>query len=382
MSTTLLGQKSLSASIQQTVGTNFNQDGTYTRTYIVQADDECDDEYSVLFGTAGLPNINDRSDIYPALRVSSRVANEIAPRFWEVTITWTLPDPPQPSGGGGGGGGGSKSHGVDWGLGPGAPVRDQTPPPGFDKVVDRVDPLDAPLDLPPWERPARLTITSSKKKHAITHAYYFGMSENGSPSRSEPWTFDWTKDENMVVVDDSGFRQISFTNSAGQQFYYDTDRFVLQITNEKSMRNPDFAYFFQRVGTVNLNTLQLSPEVPLFPPGTLLWDDLSMSEEYWSDPETGELFGYWNVRITYEYDYLYHCIPVADIGTKYFAWESTGVNSGTGDRRHRNAPESTAFTFKNADDEITEGALNGMGGKDTDGRINHLFYMPYRIMAW
>lgn len=384
MATTLLGQKSLSASIEQSVAGGFNQTGTYRRTYLVEADNECNDEYSVLFGTPGLPIINERSDVYPALRVSSRSASEIAPRFWEVTVVWTLPEPPQDGGGGGSGGGGGKSFGSDWGGGPAAKEEDKREEPPLDKEKEKEDPDVEPKEKPPWERPARLSISSVTKKKRINHAYYFGWSENGDIPSEVPGTFIWTKDENKYYPDDSGFPQISFTNSAGQSYHIDQDYHVFQMTNEFSRKFFDSTYYFNRLGSVNRNEYEFGPAGNkfVFKPLSLLLSSISVSEDYWSNPDTGELEGYWNISLTIEYDIHQHCLMVADIGTKYFVWEESGVHSGTGNCRHYNAPESTARTYLNSDQEPSEGALNGKGGLDENGRINHLFYMPHKIMIW
>lgn len=391
MGTTLLGQKSMSASIEQTIDGNYKQNGTYTRVYIVEADDECNDEYSVLFGTAGLPGINERSEIYPALRVSSRSAAEIAPRFWEVTIVWTLPEPPQ-IGGGGGGGGGGKKVGVDHGMGPATPVRDQSPPPGYDKTSDRTDPAAAPIDLPPWNRPARVTYTTAKKKVACTHAYYFGTSEDGMPSSTIPTEFPWTTDSNKFYPYGSGesgeIAMISFTNSAGDPYKYDIDRIVFQATHESSKLAPDFGHYVKHLNSVNGLTFSLDGGVNTFPPLTVLMSDFSASEEYWTDPETGENLGYWNVRVTYEIDFQTHIIPIMDMGTRCFTYDEFGNNLGINDnspavlRRPAGIADKNATYFRNNDQEIYEGALNGLGGPDKNGQPNHLYYLPYKIGAW
>lgn len=389
MGTTLLGQKALSANIEQTVSGNYAQSGTYTRVYIVEAEDECNDEYSVLFGTVGLPNINERSDIYPALRVSSRSATEIAPRFWEVTIVWTMPEPPTI--GGGGGGSGSKKVGDDWGNGPAAPVRDQSPPPGYDKTGERKDADEAPIDLPPWLRPKRISYNTIKKPKAATHAYFFGTSENGMPSTTWPTEFLWTKESNKFYPYGSGasgeIAMISFTNSAGDPFTYNIDRITLQATMESSIRDLDIDTYVKHLGSVNGVPYALG-EIA-FPPLCVLFSDFSATEEYWTDPETGENLGYWNVRCTYEIDFQTHIIPIPDVGSRYYDFDSIGQNMnlnvstrGQGDRRHPNSRTSDSVHFKDSAGEFFEGALNGRGGKDKDGETNHLFYLPYKIGAW
>lgn len=366
MPTTLLGQKSLSASIEQSVRDRFTQDGTYSRVYIVRADNECNDEYSVLFGTTGLPNIHERSEIYPALRVTSRSASEIAPKVWEVTVTWTLPEQPQSSGGGGGSGG--KRFGEDEGLGPAVPERDQTAPGSED---------DPPEEKPPWMLPGRVSFDTAKKKVAMTHGYYFGTSENGLPGSDVPKYHRWTKDADKLRVDNSGWFQIPFTNSAGEPFTYDVERVAFTATYEKSVRNIDFGYYQSIIGTVNKNFVKIGDV--WFPPLKVLLSDASMSQESWTNPMTGIVEPYWNIKITYEMDPNGHCIHAMDVGSKHYVSYNDGPDTGNLHWRREDHTNQDGYPFVNKAEEFVDGFLNGYGGEDQDGETNFLFYLPHRL---
>lgn len=377
MPTTLLGQKVLSAAIEQSVSGMYTQTGTYTRIYIVKTDDECDDEYSVLFETTGLPNVNDRSDVYPALRVTSRSAVEVAPNYWEVTIVWTMPEMPQASGGGGSGGGGGKRVGNEEGLGPAVPVRDQTGS-GYTEWDD------PPKELPPWWRPGRVSFNTVKKKTPMTHAYYFGTSEGGGPSSATPTYHDWTKDRDKRKVDDSPYFQIPFTNSAGEPYNYDTERVIWQATYERSIQDMDFELFKNRVGTVNGIPATIGGVI--FPPYTVLWSEASLSQEVWTNPDTGTPFEYWNLRNTYEIDFHTHFITSLDKGSKHYVSNDgppfTEYPQAPGSFAYRNPAQTSrdGYPFvSKVTEEFIEGFLNGYGGEDTNGEVNFLYYMPHRI---
>lgn len=349
MAVTLLGRK-YATTLNQGVSDTLQETLEYTVVYIVQTTDDCADEYDVM-NAEGLPQIYDRSELYPACRVESRSATEVEKGVWEVTINYRIPEPYKAANGGGGGGG----------LGAGAPGGQDVDP-----TTDKEIPEDSPTDKKPWEKGTKVTITTGKKKTLLNYAVYLGIDLQQPLT---PTQFGWTR-ERDVYRDPSGVPYVPVTNSAGEFIYYDTERVIINVTFEEALEKIDNVYeMLKNVGSVSLDPIPIAGVV--WPEFSVYLEDATLSEDFYTDTETGETSRFWNVSFKYVIDMEGHYELFADVGSMHFPTARTSSDTF-----------ASATVYKNAENEIITGPLNGQGGQGAAGEVVYLRYCPYPIRRW
>lgn len=325
---------------------NFRVTGAYTAVYTVRVDDECADEPFIL-ASPDIPQLNDQSDIFTGLRVYSRSAIEVGYRVWEVTVNYRTRQPILSGGSGSGGG-----------LGPGGPG-------GEDYQPQDPDPEVSPLEQKPWERGSQARVGTRSKKFLMSFAPFFGTS--AAPSVN-PTTLPWHTGGSLRE-DVNGVPYVPVSNSAGESIYYDTTRPVYTVTLSKSILEFDFAAWTKNVGTVNQNAVTLMGQV--WEPYTVLIEDFTSSENFYTDPETSEVTQYFDVSYSYLIDPYTHIEEFADVGTIYFTNGRTST-SVIGD----------ASVFRNAENELITGPLDGTGDKGNGNEVIYMRYCPFPIANW
>lgn len=351
MAATVIGRR-YGTQYSEQMSSSFVVTGTWTVIYTIQVDDECADEAYVL-SADGIPQLNQQSDKYPGLRVTSRSASEIGYKLWEAVINYSTPEILSSGGSGGGG------------LGPGSPGGEDFDP------TEEDDKTQDPRDLKPWERRSTASFSTRQKKYLMAYAPYFGT--NSSPT-DFPTLFPW-HDGTLNKYSDIAFGRLipyqPVTNSAGEPIYYDTVRLVYSVTLTKAVKATDFdfAAYIINAGTVSINPVQLlGRQWPAF---CVYIEAFNADKDTYVDPETAEQIDYYNVSYTYAIDPYGHIEDFADIGSIYF--------SGN---RSQSSTLADAVVFRNEENEIITGPLNGLGGKSATASPTYLRYCPYPIANW
>lgn len=358
MAVTVLG-RTYSTAFQQSVDNQFRLNADYTVTYIVRVDDDCDDENSIL-ASNDIPRLNDKSELYPGLRVVSHSLTEVDYLTWEVVVTYRLPRYES---------GSTPDRGS--GVGPGSPEGGDVDPEEPEEITD-----EDPKEEPPWMRGAKLSINTSKKKSLMSYASFWGTDQTPTP---EPTYFSWLNPNDLRWGDRYGIPSPSnpstvvyqpVTNSSGEPIYYDYDRVVYEITLEKSYEtlNGGTAAWLANVNTVSIGPVTLAGVQ--WPGMTVLLDGAQLSEDFWTDPESGTTKRYWNVTFRYIIDPEGHFEQFADVGSVYFPGNRTSSNT-----------EDDALVYRNSENEVLTGPLNGYGDKG-NGRVPYLRYCPYEVKVW
>lgn len=358
MAVTVLG-RTYSTAFQQSVDNEFRLNADYTVTYKVRVDDECDDENKIL-ASDDIPRLNDKSDLYPGLRVVSHTINQVDYLVFDVVVTYRLPRYES---------GSTPDRGS--GVGPGSPV-------GGD--VDPEEPVEIteedPKEEPPWNRGARLSISTGKKRALMSYATFWGSDQFPSTT---PVRFQWVNAADLRTGSRYGIPSPSnpseiiyqpVTNSAGEPIYFDNERIVYEITFEKAYETlvGGTAAWLQNANTVSMNPVTLAGVN--WPGMTVLLDGVQISEDFWTDPEVGTTKRFWNVTMRYVIDPEGHYEQFADVGSTYFPGG-----------RLEDSTEDDALVYRNQENEILTGPLNGFGDKG-NGRIPYLRYCPYEVRIW
>lgn len=343
MAVSLLGriyQSSISEDLDFSSGTVSR---SYSVAYLVRATDDCNDEASVLT-CPGLPSLGQKSEIHPTCYVSSRSASESSEGgLWTVSVDYATPDTGEAGGGGGGSGGGGEGG----------------------KIADP--------DVPPWLLPFKYSFSTTRKQSLKTWMIYLGPFRDESPGTFTPTTFQWVPAV-PEKKDHFGNRVIAVTNSASEPIYYDGERILAVETKQLATTLPAtgdvsiYSAYTQYLGTVN----GVSETHRFFTgdPGTILLDEVSVDEAFWTDPSSGLVYSYYNVTLKKVYDPLGHFVEFADIGSLYLNGTTPSLLNSL----------EFLVEAKDKDGNPTTVKLNGEGDKAANQDNWFLRYCPHPIV--